>query len=88
MVTTVYLVDEPFLDVALTYALKDTSAKIVLLQDAVYSPPGGDLPLKVFAVLADVARRGLNGKIPPSVSIIGYDELVKMMEDEKVVNFL
>lgn len=80
--------DEPFLDVALAYALKDESAKIVLLQDAVYSPPRGDLPLKVFAVYADVVRRGLKEKVPHNVGLIGYDELVKMMEEEKVVNFL
>jgi len=85
---TVYLVDEPFVGIALAYAAKDDTAQIVLLQDAVYSSslihPSGS----VFVVADDVARRGLNSRIPPSVHTISYDELVAMMERERVVNFL
>ena len=85
---TVYLVDEPFLEVAASYASRDPEAKVVLIQDAVYSPPGSDVPFQVFAVLQDVERRGVRTRMPPTVQLIGYDELVRMMEDEKVVNFL
>ncbi len=85
---TIYLVDEPFLDVAISYASRDPGARLVLLQDAVYSSARADLPGQVYAVEDDVTRRGLRAKMPPGVHVIGYDELVRMIEDEKVVNFL
>ncbi len=85
---TVYLVDEPFLDIAIAYASKDTTAHIVLLQDAVYSAPRVQAPAPVYVVADDVARRGLSARMPPSVRTISYDELVAMMERERVVNFL
>ena len=85
---TVYLIDEPFVDVALSFAAKDSGARIVLLQDAVYSSPTVREPAQVYVIDEDVARRGLNSRIPPAVHVIGYDGLVEMMEKEKVINFL
>jgi sulfur relay protein TusB/DsrH len=85
---TVYLVDEPFLEVALSYAAKDPEAKVVLLQDAVYSCMAVEGRGGVFVVADDVERRGLGGRMPAGVRTITYDELVAMMETERVVNFL
>ncbi len=85
---TVYLIDEPFVDVALSFAAADAGARIVLLQDAVYSSPRIQTPGEVYAIDEDVARRGLKARMPPTVHVIGYDGLVEMMEKEKVINFL
>ena len=84
---TIYLVDEPFIDIAVSYA-KDKSARIVLIQDAVYASATVHAPGEVCVIKDDVARRGLQSRIPPGISVIDYDELVRMMETEKVVNFL
>ncbi len=85
---TVYLVDEAHFEIAADYAEMDKGARLVLLQDAVYASIAGKLRGKAYALEDDVARRGLKGRIPPSVQIIGYLDLVQMMEKERVVNFL
>ncbi|MDG6901406.1 MAG: hypothetical protein JRM80_05535 [Nitrososphaerota archaeon] len=85
---TIYLVDEPYIDVAMAYASSDGEASLVLLQDAVYATQTGRVRGKAFALDLDVMRRGLAGRIPPSVTVIGYPELVQMMERDRVVNFL
>ena len=85
---TVYLVDEPNLSIALEYASEDKEARLVLLQDAVYGASKAKIRGAVYAIDKDVARRGLGARIPASVKVIGYPELVQMMESEKVVNFL
>ncbi len=85
---TVYLVDEPFVDVAVSYAAGDAGARLVLLQDAVYSATSVRTPAQLYVMEEDVMRRGLGSRIPSSVRIIGYEDLVAMMEEEKVVNFL
>lgn len=85
---TLYLVDETFLDIALSYSSQDKDAHIVLLQDAVYFAKEGKSGGQVFVVEDDVSRRGLKSKIPSSVRVIGYPDLVKMMEEERVINFL
>jgi sulfur relay protein TusB/DsrH len=85
---TIYLVDEPFADLALEYAERDELAKVVLLQDAVYLARNKTLPNEVYVLSEDVVRRGLQSAIPTNVHIIDYGDLVDMMEAEKVVNFL
>ena len=85
---TVYLVDEAFLEIALSYSALDKDARVVLLQDAVYHAVKGRAHGEVYVVEDDVARRGLRSRIDPSVHVIGYPELVQMMERERVVNFL
>lgn len=85
---TVYLVDEPFVDIAIFYAAKDSDAHIVLLEDAVYSSAKVHAAGRVYVMEDDIARRGLTSKLPSTVHSIGYDELLQMMEKEKVVNFL
>jgi len=83
-----YLVDEPFADIALAYASFDPQAKIVLLNDAVYSTNRGSSFKEVYALADDVKRRGLFEGYPTNIRLIGYDKLVEMMESDKVANFL
>jgi len=85
---TVYLADEPYLDVALAYAKMDGTARLVLLQDAVYAALTGKVQGEAYAIENDVSRRGLKGRMSSSVKVIGYSDLVQMMEEERVVNFL
>lgn len=85
---TVYLVDEPFVGLAASFASKDSSARLVLLQDAVYASRNLSIPGGVYVIDDDVSRRGLKAKVPPAVHIITYEGLVELLEHEKVVNFL
>lgn len=86
---TVYLVDEPFADVGLSYAAMDPGARIVLLQDGVYLARSGAVRGEVFVVRDDFSRRGLGALVfPTNVRTIGYDELVEMMAKDRVVCFL
>jgi len=85
---TVYLVDEQNLEIAAAYAKMEKDAQIVLLQDAVYSALAGKVPGNAFALRSDVSRRGLSERMPKSVKVIDYPDLVQMMEKERVVNFL
>jgi sulfur relay protein TusB/DsrH len=84
---TVYLIDEPFADVGLTYASEDSMAKVVLLQDAVYLARGA-LKGEIYVIRDDVARRGLEHSISPAVHVIDYLGLVDMMEKDRVIGFL
>ncbi|MDG6904558.1 MAG: hypothetical protein JRN20_02095 [Nitrososphaerota archaeon] len=84
----VYLVDEPFVDEALSYASLDDGAKVVLLQDAAYSAGKLRGLDRVYVIEDDVARRGLQSKILTNARVISYDQLVQMMKKEKVINFL
>jgi sulfur relay protein TusB/DsrH len=63
-------------------------ARIVLLQDAVYHATKGEARGKMYVLEDDVTRRGLKSRIHPSFQAIGYSDLVQMMEEETVVNFL
>ncbi len=59
-----------------------------MLEDAVYAVTKGKVGGNVYVLSDDVNRRGIKSKIPSSVRVIGYTDLVKMMEADKVVNFL
>lgn len=83
---TIFLVGEASLNTALSYSSPDMH--VVLLEDAVYAAAKSSVRGEVYVLSDDVNRRGLKSKIPPSVHIISYTDLVKMMETEKVVNFL
>ena len=86
---TVYLVDEAFYEAALSYSSLDRNARVVLLEDAVYSYLIGKRPeVETFALSDDISRRGLESRVPSTLHIITYDDLVRMMEEEKVINFL
>ena len=85
---TVYLVDEPSIEIAMSYASGDSSARIFLLQDAVYAAVRGEVEGEVYVLKEDLLRRGLGSKVPPRVRAVGYADLVHLMEEEKVVNLL
>jgi tRNA 2-thiouridine synthesizing protein B len=84
---TVYLIDEPFADVGLSYASDDPNASVVLVQDAVYLARG-DLEGKVYVLSDDITRRGLAHSISSAVHVIDYPTLVDMMAKERVLCFL
>ncbi len=84
-----YLVDKPYGANGLAFAAQDDDAVVVLIQDGVYldlsevSKAGRPL----YAVKRDIERRGLANKLPSSVKTVGFDELVDLIVDHKVVNF-
>ncbi|MFQ5382035.1 MAG: DsrH/TusB family sulfur metabolism protein, partial [Dehalococcoidia bacterium] len=41
----------------------------------------------LYAVEKDIEKRGLSGRLPESVHRIGYDDLVDLIVENKVVNF-
>lgn len=85
---TLYLVDEPFANLAFAYAAKDPAARVVLLQDGVYVAKRGAFKGEAYYIRDDASRRGLGDSFPAGAHSIGFDELVAMMDTDKVVNFL
>lgn len=85
---TLYLVAAPFLNIAISYAAEESNPHIVLLQDAAYEAPKVKAPGQLYVIEEDVAQRGIRSILPSSVHVIGYDQLVDLMETEKVLNFL
>lgn len=81
----VYLIDRRYSELALDLAEKDKDAKVVLIQDGVYLDTSTFK--EVYLVENDVRKRGLND-FPESVKLIDYNELIDMMENEKVYNFI
>lgn len=88
MGVTVYLVDEPAVGVAKLYASQDPTARLFFLQDAVYAALGGEVKGMVYVLREDLVRRGLEARVPAGVRVVGYPDLVSLMEEEKVVNLL
>ena len=84
-----YLVDKIYGKNGLRIAQDDADARIVLIQDGVYLNTSelGAKGTKVYAVAPDVQKRGLTGKLPASVEVIGYDQLVDLIVANKVINF-
>lgn len=84
-----YLIDRPFGENGLNLALGDPQAIIVLLQDGVYLDPTPlvEAGLAVLGLKDDVAKRGLESRLPRTVRRIDYGELVDLIADHKVINF-
>jgi sulfur relay protein TusB/DsrH len=85
----VYLVDKKFGDNSLKIAEQDKNAEIVLIQDGVYLDikeieNSGN---KVYAVKADVEKRGYNEMLSKNIELIDYGKLVDLILANKVVNF-
>jgi len=85
----VYLVDKKFGDNSLKIAEQDKNAEIVLIQDGVYLDVkeienSGN---KVYAVKADVEKRGYNEMLSKNIELIDYGKLVDLILANKVVNF-
>ncbi len=84
-----YLIDGPFGGNGLAMAERDDEAVVVLIQDGVYLDGStlGKSGRPVYAVKRDVERRGLEKRLPDSVKVIGFEELVDLIVAHKVVNF-
>ncbi len=84
----VYLLDKRYTELGLDLASRDENAKVVLLQDGVYlgvSPVEGKM--EVYYVENDLAKRGID-KLPGGARMINYDELIDLIEQEKVYSFI
>jgi len=85
----VYLIDKKFGDNSLKIAEQDKNAEIVLIQDGVYLDVkeienSGN---KVYAVKADVEKRGYNELLSKNIELIDYGKLVDLIFANKVINF-
>ena len=88
--SNLYLVDQPFAGNALALAADDADALVVLIQDGVYadlSPLAGKNKLPVYGIDRDIERRGLGKRLEKTVQPIGFDKLVDLIVDHKVINF-
>ena len=80
-----YLVDKRAGSQALALAAADREASVVLLQDGVYLDTSS-VKGKLYAGKRDVELRGLGTRLPRSVKVIDYGELVDLIVANKVVN--
>lgn len=87
--SNLYLVDKVYGANGLKVAEFDSDTQVVLIQDGVYLDARALTAkgAKVYAVAPDVDKRGVAGKLPASVQVIGYDQLVDLIVANKVVNF-
>lgn len=72
---------------ALALCQEDSDGHVVLLQDGVYLDTSGFRVAQVYALKWDVEHRGLDQRMPPSVKLISYHDLVDLIVANKVVNF-
>jgi sulfur transfer complex TusBCD TusB component (DsrH family) len=82
-----YLIDKKYGDLALDLVEMDASAVIVFIQDGVYLKYAQSNGRKIFYVSEDVELRGIKD-LPENAEITSYDNLVDMMTQEKVYNFI
>jgi sulfur relay protein TusB/DsrH len=88
--SNLYLVDQPFASNALAIAADDSDALVVLIQDGVYAdltPLAKKNRLPVYGVAKDIERRGLGKRLEKTVQPIGFDKLVDLIIEHKVINF-
>jgi len=79
-----YLIDEPMADIGLRTASDDPDARVVLIQDGVFLSP--DLDVETYAVEKDVDVRGVD--LPDGVQRISYGDLIDLIVDHEVKNFV
>ena len=82
-----YLLDKPNGPSGLALAAADSDAAVVLIQDGVYLDPSSAKG-KVYAVKRDVEQRGVASRLPASVRVIDYGELVDLIMANKVINLI
>ena len=82
-----YLIDKSFGADGLELAAQDRDAHIVLIQDGVYLDVSKLSGRPVYAVAADVDRRGLGERLAGWIKRIDYPELVDLIVKHKVYNF-
>lgn len=83
-----FLIDMQHRKLGFEYAKMDDEAKVVLIQDGVYTK-GDELPdvPEIYAVKEDVERRAVEKRLGDKVKLIDYDQLVDLIMDNKVINF-
>jgi sulfur relay protein TusB/DsrH len=88
-VANLYLIDRPFGHPGLELAKADPDASVVFIQDGVYLGlrPSSPVGTRVYAILDDVTKRGLGGRLSENVQLIDYGKLVDLIVENKVVNF-
>ncbi len=74
--------------IGLQYAQMDPDAVVVLIKDGVYLDTEAVKDKKIYAIDEDVKRRGMEGRLKETADIIGYDELVDLVFENKVANFV
>jgi sulfur relay protein TusB/DsrH len=74
--------------VGLKHARKDADAIIVLIKDGVFLNTQPVQDKKIYAVDEDVKRRGMGARLKDKAEIIGYDKLVDLIMENKVVNYV
>ncbi|MFW9990712.1 MAG: DsrH/TusB family sulfur metabolism protein [Candidatus Odinarchaeota archaeon] len=88
---TCYLVDLPKYKLAFRI-IANTSNKesihLVLIQDGVFIDPSKLPNVKTYAMKPDAEERGAVSRLFNSVKLIGYGELVDLIEKHPVKNFI
>ncbi len=74
--------------VGVKYAQMDAEAIVVLIKDGVFLDIEAFQDKKIYAMDEDVKRRGMEGRLKDKAEIIGYDILVDLILENKVVNFV
>jgi sulfur relay protein TusB/DsrH len=85
---SLYLCDKPFGENGLKLAKLDPDAKIVLIKDGVYLDVKEVSGKKVYAMKDDVEKRGILKKVEGVAELIDYPELVDLIVENKVMNFI
>ena len=71
----------------LKYAQMDAEAIVVLIKDGVYLDIAPVQDKKIFAMDDDVKERGMEERLKDQAKIIGYEQLVDLVLENKVANF-
>ena len=71
----------------LEYARMDTEAIVVLIKDGVYLDIALIHDKKIYAMDNDVKNRGMEERLKDRAEIIGYEQLVDLVLENKVANF-
>ena len=74
--------------VGVSYAQMDAEAIVVMIKDGVLLDIDAFQGKKIYAMDDDVKRRGMEGRLKDKAEIIGYDRLVDLILENKVVNFI
>jgi sulfur relay protein TusB/DsrH len=85
-----FLIDKNLSQMGLLLAKTEENARVVLIQDGVFIEVSRDdfLPgTEIFYVENDLAKRGIEN-IPEGSRMINYDELIDLIENEKIYNFI
>lgn len=74
--------------VGLQHARMDPDAIVVLIKDGIYLDTKAVQGKKVYAIDEDVKRRGMADRLKDKAEIIDYGELVDLVFENKVANFV